>query len=194
MAKKEQMLVKLGDSTFDKIQAYYVNPDKNELSETVNDIRLRWLTVLNLRRNGYAKFKVANMLERDYGLSQAQAYIDIRNAESIFGDIYKTDKDVERMFFKEQVADFIKRARKKGDLKMEAKGFDLWAKYGGFEEDDVLFDADKFEKKDIEIAVDPKLVALLQKMLGNGVVDFNNIDATDIDFTIEEDGAKEEGS
>ncbi|AEW85899.1 hypothetical protein FCOL_05370 [Flavobacterium columnare ATCC 49512] len=194
MAKKEQMLVKLGDSTFDKIQAYYVNPDKNELSETVNDIRLRWLTVLNLRRNGYAKFKVANMLERDYGLSQAQAYIDIRNAESLFGDIYKTDKDVERMFFKEQVADFIKRARKKGDLKAEAKGFDLWAKYGGFEEDDVFFDADKFEKKDIEIAVDPKLVALMKKMFVNGVVDFNNIDATDIDFTIEEDGAKEEGS
>ncbi|MFK7049890.1 hypothetical protein V3Q77_08310 [Flavobacterium davisii] len=193
MAKKEQMLVKLGDSTFDKIQAYYVNPDKNELSETVNDIRLRWLTVLNLRRNGFAKFKVANMLERDYGLSQAQAYIDIRNAESLFGDIYKTDKDVERMFFKEQVADFIKRARKKGDLKAEAKGFDLWAKYGGFEEDDVLFDADKFEKKDIEIAVDPKLVALMKKMFVNGVVDFNNIDATDIDFTVEEDGTKEEG-
>jgi hypothetical protein len=34
------------------------------------------------------KIKIANVLERDYGISQAQAYLDIRNAGNMFANVF----------------------------------------------------------------------------------------------------------
>jgi len=94
MAKdKRPMMVKIGDSTFDKIQAFYIDPEKYPLSTTLEKIRQRWIVVMTLQLKVYPKWKIANMLEKDFGLSQAQAYIDIRNAENIFGNVIKTDNE-----------------------------------------------------------------------------------------------------
>ena len=194
MAKdKRNMLVKVGDSTFDKIQAYYVNPEKYELSETCEAIRQRWVLVVNLLLRGFPRYKIANMLEKDFGLSQAQAYLDITNAGNLFGDIHQTSKEVEKAMWREWCRDFIQRAKRRGDMKAESKGLDMYAKYGDFGAEELSFDPEKLEKKDIEITVDPKLIAVLQNMISKGVVDFNSLDVTDIDFD-SDDTAKEENS
>ena len=194
MAKdKRNMLVKVGDSTFDKIQAYYVNPEKYELSETCEAIRQRWVLVVNLLLRGFPRYKIANMLEKDFGLSQAQAYLDINNAGNLFGDIHQTSKEVEKAMWREWCRDFIQRAKRRGDMKAESKGLDMYAKYGDFGAEELSFDPEKLEKKDIEITVDPKLIAVLQNMISKGVVDFNTLDVTDIDFD-SDDTAKEENS
>jgi hypothetical protein len=194
MAKdKRNMMVKVGDSTFDKIQAYYVNPDKYELSETCEAIRQRWVLVVNLLLRGFPKYKIANTLEKDFGLSQAQAYLDINNAGNLFGDIHQTSKEVEKAMWREWCRDFIQRAKRRGDMKAESKGLDMYAKYGDFSAEELSFDPEKLEKKDIEITVDPKLITVLQNMISKGVVDFNSLDVTDIDFD-SDDTAKEEDS
>lgn len=179
---KRPMLKKIGDTTFDKIQAFYVSPDKYELSEANEKIRKRWIMVVSLMLKGFPKFKIANMLEKDFDMSQAQAYIDIRNAENIFGDIYKTSKDVEKLMWKEWVLDFKKRARRQGDLKAEAKALDLYAKYGDFEQDDLIFNPEKLEKSEIQIKLPKKLEKFLQNYISSGVADFNSLNVTDIDF------------
>lgn len=192
MAKdRRNMLVKVGDSTFDKIQAYYVNPDAFPLTETAENIRQRWVLVVNLMLRGFPRYKIANMLEKDYSLSQAQAYLDIKNATSLFGDIHETSKEVEKTIWREWCRDFIQRAKRKNDLKAEAKGLDMYAKYGDFGAEELSFDPEKLEKKDIEITVDPKLIEVLKNMISKGVVDFNTLDVTDIDFDTY-DTAKEE--
>lgn len=194
MAKdKRNMLVKVGDSTFDKIQAYYVNPDAFPLTETAENIRQRWVLVVNLMLRGFPRYKIANMLEKDYALSQAQAYLDIKNATSLFGDIHETSKEVEKTIWREWCRDFIQRAKRKNDLKAEAKGLDMYAKYGDFGAEELSFDPEKLEKKDIEITVDPKLIEVLKNMISKGVVDFNTLDVTDIDFD-PDDTAKEESN
>lgn len=182
MTKKRQMMVKVGDSTFDKIQAFYVNPDSFPLTETTEKIRQRWVMVVNLMLRGFPKYKIANMLEKDFGLSQAQAYIDIQNATSLFGDIHNTSKEVEKTIWKEWVREFIQRAKRRGDLKAEAKGLDMYAKYGDFGAEELSFDPEKLEKKDIEITVNPKLIEALQGMIAKGVIDFNTLDVTNIEF------------
>lgn len=182
MSKKRQMMVKVGDSTFDKIQAFYVNPDSFPLTETTEKIRQRWVMVVNLMLRGFPKYKIANMLEKDFGLSQAQAYIDIQNATSLFGDIHNTSKEVEKTIWKEWVREFIQRAKRRGDLKAEAKGLDMYAKYGDFGAEELSFDPEKLEKKDIEISINPKLIEALKTMIQKGVIDFNSLDVTNIDF------------
>lgn len=190
---KRSMMVKVGDSTFDKIQAFYVNPDSFPLSETTENIRQRWVLVVNLMLRGFPKYKIANMLEKDFQLSQAQAYLDINNATSLFGDINQTAKEVEKTIWKEWVREFIQRAKRKGDLKAEAKGLDMYAKYGDFGAEELSFDPEKLAKVEIQTAVDPKLIENLMKMISKGVVDFNKLDVTDIDLS-PDDATEEEDS
>jgi predicted transcriptional regulator len=191
MATKRNMMLKVGDSTFDKIQAFYVNPDAYPLSDSCENIRQRWVLVINLILRGFAKYKIANMLEKDYALSQAQAYLDIKNATSLFGDINTTSKEVEKAIWREWCRDLIQRAKRRNDLKAEAKALDMYAKYGDFAAEELSFDPEKLEKKDIEINVDPKLIALFKKMILTGVVDFNKLDVTDIELE-SNDTAEEE--
>lgn len=190
---KRSMMVKVGDSTFDKIQAFYVNPDSFPLTETTENIRQRWVLVVNLMLRGFPKYKIANMLEKDFQLSQAQAYLDINNATSLFGDIHQTSKDVEKTIWKEWVREFIQRAKRRGDLKAEAKGLDMYAKYGDFGAEELSFDPEKLAKVEIQTAVDPKLIENLMKMISKGVVDFNKLDVTDIDLS-PDDATEEENS
>jgi hypothetical protein len=67
--------------------------EKYPLSETLEAIRKRWIVVMTLQLKGYTKFKIVNMLVKDFELSEAQAYNDVRNAENIFGNINKTDNE-----------------------------------------------------------------------------------------------------
>lgn len=194
MAKnKRSMMMKVGDSTFDKIQAHYVNPDSFPLSESAENIRQRWVLVVNLMLRGFPKYKIANMLEKDFELSQAQAYLDIKNATSLFGDIHETSKEVEKTIWREWCRDFIHRAKRRGDMKAESKGLDMYAKYGDFGAEELSFDPEKLAKVEIQTAVDPKLIDNLMKMIAKGVVDFNKLDVTDIDLTAD-DTTEEEDS
>lgn len=193
MAKdKRNMMLKVGDSTFDKIQAFYVNPDSFPLTESAENIRQRWVLVVNLMLRGFPKYKIANMLEKDFSLSQAQAYLDINNASSLFGDIHQTSKEVEKAIWKEWVREFILRAKRKGDLKAEAKALDMFAKYADFAAEELSFDPEKLAKVEIQTTVDPKLIDNLMKMIAKGVVDFNKLDVTDVDLEPEEDATAEE--
>lgn len=193
MAKdKRNMMVKVGDSTFDKIQAYYVNPEKYELSETCEAIRQRWVLVVNLLLRGFPKYKIANTLEKDFGLSQAQAYLDINNAGNLFGDIHQTSKEVEKAMWREWCRDFIQRAKRRGDMKSESKGLDMYAKYGDFSAEELSFDPEKLAKVEIQTAVDQKLIDHLMLMISKGVVDFNKLDVTDIELSTDEPTEEED--
>lgn len=180
MAKTRAMMIKKGDSTFDKIQAFYIDPEHYPLSPTLEEIRIRWTLVVNLQLKAYSKIKIANMLEKDYGVSQAQAYLDIRNAGNMFANVFQTDEKVFKAMWIEWATDYLKRSKQNKDLKSEGKALDLLGKYGNLDAEALEFNADKFENKEIHIHMDKKLQLKLTEMLGGGVVDFNSLDVTDI--------------
>lgn len=182
MAKKRPMLIKTGDSTFDKIQAFYIDPENYPLSEKLEEIRIRWTLVVNLQLKAYSKIKIANMLVKDYGVCQAQAYIDIRNAGNMFANVFQTDEKVYKAMWIEWATDFLKRAKQSKDLKSEGKALDLLGKYGDLETKDLDFNPDKFENKEISINLSKNLQGKLIDMIGAGVVDFNSLDVTEVDF------------
>ena len=182
MAKKRKALLKIGDSTYDKIQAFYINPEAYPLSDAVEDIRKRWVYVTSLLLKAYPKFKIANMLEKDFGLSQAQAYLDIRNAENVFGSITKTDDEAFKVMWTEWTKDLLKRARQRKDLKAEAKALDMLAKYSDFSKDAPEFNPEKLKNDDLVVKLPKALEPYLLKAIQTGIVDFNNIDVTDIPF------------
>jgi hypothetical protein len=182
MAKGRAMLIKTGDSTFDKIQAFYIDPEHYPLSEKLEEIRIRWTLVVNLQLKAYSKIKIANVLVRDYGVCQAQAYLDIRNAGNMFANVFKTDEKVFKAMWMEWATDLLKRARQHKDLKAEAKALDLLGKYGGLDVKDLEFNPEKFENKEIHINMNKNLQGKLIELIAGGVVDFNSLDVTEVDF------------
>ena len=183
MAKtKRGMTLKIGDTTFDKIQAFYIDPEQYALSPANEAIRKRWVYVTSLMLKAYPKFKIANMLEKDFGLSQAQAYIDIRNAENVFGKIVATEKEAFKVMWVEWTKDLLKRARQRKDLKIEAKALDLLAKYSDLDAEDPDFNPDKLLDKEIKFTIKKQYLELLKQQTNTGVADFNAMGPLDIEF------------
>lgn len=182
MAKtKRAMLIKRDDSTFDKIQAFYIDPENYPLTEAVEEIRQRWIYVMSLTLRAYPKFKIANMLVQDFGLSQAQAYIDIRNAENVFGNISKTESEAFKVMWTEWTKDLLKRAIQRKDLKAESKALDLLAKYSVLNQDPEGFNPAKLENVEIQFKIPKAYLPFLKQQVSQGVDDFNLAEPLDID-------------
>jgi len=177
------MLIKRGDSTFDKILAHYINPEHFPLSETNTDILNRLNEVFALRLNHFSSQQIVNKWVKEKGISQAQAYLDIRNSEKLFGNILKSDVEGSRAIWLEHTRDSLKRCIQKGDRNNELKALKLLAEYGGFaNEDNPEFNPEKFENMEIHVNVNKDVQARLLEMLSTGSVDLNNLNVTDIDF------------
>lgn len=180
--KKRPMLVKMGDTTFDKIKAFYINPEEFPLSDKLEEIRMRWLAISNFSSKAYSKIEIANMLKRDYGISQAQAYIDIRNAENIFGTVTATESNAFKAMWIEWTKDYLKRCRQKNDRVNEAKALALLAQYGDLDKDELEFNPEKLENKELQLVIPKDQLELLKTLVSKGVVDFNNLNVTDVNF------------
>lgn len=182
-SKKRDMLIKRGDSTFDKILAYYINPEHFPLSEANAEILLRLNEVFALRLNHFSTQQILNKFVKEKGLSQAQVYLDIRNSEKLFGNVMKADTEGSRVVWLEYCRDFLKRCIQKGDRSNEAKAIKMLAEYGGLaKEENQNFNPEKFENMEIHVNVDKQVQAKLIEMLSGGSADFNSLNVTDIDF------------
>jgi hypothetical protein len=180
--KKRAMMIKIGDSTFDKIKAFYIDPERYQLTDTQEEIRQRWICIITWQLKVFSKHSIVNMLTKQFGIEQAQAYIDIRNAENIFGSITNTDNDAYKAMWMEWTKDFLKRSRISGDKKAEGKALDLLAKYGDLGADNPEFNPEKLLNKEIQIEVPKEMLKLFQEFISNGTVDLNKLNVTDIGF------------
>lgn len=182
-SKKRNMLIKRGDTTFDKILAHYINPELFPLSETNTDMLNRWNEVFALKLNHFSSQQIVNKWVKEKELSQAQAYLDIKNSEKLFGNVLKADTEGSRAIWLEYTRDSLKRCIQKGDRSNELKALKLLAEYGGFaNEDNPEFNPEKFENMEIHVNVNKEVQQRLLEMLSGGSVDLNHLNVTDIEF------------
>jgi hypothetical protein len=181
MANKRPMLVKMGDSSFDKIKAFYLDPENYPLSPTLEEIRKRWVMVRSMALNAYSKFEIVQVLVQDCGISEAQAYNDIRNSENIFGSISETEEKAFRAMWIEWAKDYLKRSRQRQDRKSEGKALDLLARYG-VRDENPDFNPEKLIHKQIVFNIPKAQLEMLKKLNSGGVVDFNSIPTQETDF------------
>lgn len=177
------MNISKGDNTFDVILAHHIDPIKFSLTDKQEEIRLRWAEVFALRLNYFSRIQVANKLVEDRGIKLAQAYIDIRNSEHLYGNVLKADKEGNRAILFEYAHKFYQRAIQQKDLKAQAKGLELMSEFGGINDmDNIEFNPEKLENKEIKIVLPKQMLEVLKGLVGKGVVDFNSLNVTDINF------------
>lgn len=186
--------IQKGDTTLEKIMAHHIDPVRFPLSPKLEEIRKRWAEVLTLSFNYYSPQQIVNKLMEDHGVSLAQAYLDVKNAQILYGNVMESDKKGKQAILYEYAHKYYQRAIQAKDLKAQAKALELMAKFGGLDEVDLAdFNPEKLENVEIKFAIPKELYQYLKMSPNQGVDDSNLSAPIDIEFeNVEEDEEQSE--
>ena len=183
MGNQHLPTIKTGDSSFDRIYAYYKDSTKYPLTEKQTELKDRWLAAFTLRQNFHSREQAANVLMEKYEISRAQAYRDLRNAERLFGNVMKADRDGSLAILSEYSHKYLLMAVKAKDLKAIGKALELMGKYAEIDkEHSINFNPDKLEDKQVKMSIDKAVSnAIVSHLDKTGVIDFNSLEIEDIE-------------
>lgn len=186
--------IQKGDTTLEKIMAHHIDPVRFPLSPKLEEIRKRWAEVLTLSFNYYSPQQIVNKLMEDHGVSLAQAYLDVKNAQILYGNVMESDKKGKQAILYEYAHKYYQRAIQAKDLKAQAKALELMAKFGGLDEIDLAdFNPEKLENVEIKFAIPKELYKYLKMGEHEGVDDSNLSAPIDIEFeNVAEDEEQDE--
>ncbi len=173
-------LINRGDTSFDKIWMHYKSPGKFPLTENQENIKERWLAAWTSLLKKKNKTRTVKVLEETFGVSRAQAFKDIRNAERLFGNVMRADRDGQMALLYEFALEGFKKSLKAEDFKA-AKGFHDAMRDCVGDENPINFNPEKLENKQIKMSVPKEVSLAIITNLKSGVLDFNNL-TVDADF------------
>lgn len=184
--------IKKGDTTLEKIMAHHIDPTRFPLSPKLETIRKRWSEVLTLSFNYYSPQQIVNKLMEDYGVGLAQAYLDVKNAQTLYGNVMESDRKGKQAILYEYAHKYYQRSIQAKDLKAQAKALELMAKFGGLDEVDLAdFNPEKLENVEIKFSVPKEYLKLLSIENTKAVQDFNATGPI-LDITHQEVGNEED--
>lgn len=191
MAIQHLPTIKTGDSSFDKIYAYYKDSTKYPLTQKQTELKDRWLAAFTLRQNFHSREQAANVLMEKYDISRAQAYRDLKNAERLFGNVMKADRDGSLAILLEYSHKFLLMAVKAKDLKAIGKALELMGKYAEVDKENAInFNPEKLENKPVKMSINKEVGNAILSHLLTGSLDFNNL-TVDTDFEEVEDNGED---
>lgn len=170
------------DSLYQRISASYIDENFQLLpAEEAVKTRLRHIHGLRLS-NKYSKHQAIQIHIREMGVSQATAYRDYSWAMQIFGDIEKSDLQAERLILAERYWELYQRALKKDELEQARRALDSYKSLFNFDKEEKEINFEKITANEYHIRMSRKSAKMLRAALTSGVVDFNNLPATDTDY------------
>jgi len=170
------------DSLYQRISASYIDENFQLLpAEEAVKTRLRHIHGLRLS-NKYSKHQAIQIHIREMGVSQATAYRDYSWAMQIFGDIEKSDLQAERLILAERYWELYQRALKKDELEQARRALDSYKSLFNFDKEEREINFEKITANEYHIKMSRKSAKMLRAALTSGVVDFNNLPATDTDY------------
>ncbi len=171
------------DSSFQRIKASYLDDNAVVLTdkELVRKERLAKAWGLRLN-NKYSTHQVIQILRKDFGISQATAYRDYNWAMQIYGDLDAVNLAAEKQILKEAFWNEYQIAKKKGDGELALKALKEYRGLFDFSADENQIDPNKIQAHEYHIQMPRSAYKKMDAIFKDGVVDFNNIDAEDIDY------------
>ena len=181
MSLPKRILVKTGDTTYDKIFAHFIDEKKYKLTPLQTQIKDRLLAAWTLRLNFHSTEQGVNVYMKKYSLSRAQAFRDISRAERLFGSLSKTTKDGKRAVWAEYVHKYLQLSLESKDLKSVGKALDLLERaYELDKTESVSFNPEKLVDKEVKFSVSKESMKIMTALVASGVVDLNNPPAIEI--------------
>ena len=170
------------DSLYQRISASYID-DSFQLEPAEEAIKTRLRHIHGLRlSNKYSKHQAIQIHIREMGVSQATAYRDYSWAMQIFGELDKSDLQAERLILAERYWELYQRALKKDELEQARRALDSYKSLFNFDKEEKEINFEKITANEYHIRMSRKSAKMLRAALASGVVDFNNLPATDTDY------------
>jgi hypothetical protein len=136
----------VSDFTFERISQYY-RSDNVTLSPQDEAIRIRWSACfMQLNDEMNTDRDVVLFLIKQFGISEGQAYKDIRNARRLFGDVRSYTKEAMRYHVTQWAIELLRLSKMKKDLRGMEKALERITKaYNLDKEDQDLPDPERFQ-------------------------------------------------
>lgn len=163
-------------STKDKIFAYYLDSESVKLTDKEEVIHQRWIACFSLLIQYHSPMQVVNVMKQRFGISDAQAYRDLRDSADIFGDVTATSKNAYRHILFEFAMKVFQLAATKNDLGEMNKSLITMVKLKGLDKEDPdLPDFSLLQNNNYEIKLEPSQQEQLMKMLSKGVINVDDL-------------------
>lgn len=164
-------------TTFDKIQEFWLSGGNVDLTPKQNEINKRWKFAFMMMENeGYLDRDIANAMVKEFDISKAHAYRDIKSAKALFGDVVNIDIKLERYFALQSAKQLLRVAKAKNDLKAWGTALSRIIEIAGINSDNV--DADfykKLEQHNVFINISDHDQKLLEFINQSGSFDFSKL-------------------
>lgn len=181
---KETVLRKKDSRTSIEVIKEYILDTKGrvELSEINKAIyeRLKFAW-FQMTQQHYSRTQTVSIIEKHFGITERQAYIDVNEALSLFGDMSKVEKEAMRMIIYEAGMKTFQLAAAQKDPKAMATALKVVSKGLGLEREDTdPPDYSKLEQNIYVIQIDESQKKNIDKLLGqSGTIDLNKIEYLD---------------
>jgi hypothetical protein len=181
---------KTNDTTFDRIYKYFFNTNTRiELTEEEQRISSRWERAWLFLNRHRGRKAVADLLMRQFGISQSVAFDDVKKAMHLFGTSDENVKSAKRAIAEEAFLKGADKAWKDGNLEMYHKFMKEYAAVNQLDAETnntIAENIKNLKPQTINIVADPT-------KLMNQAREIQNALAQDIDF-IESTNEKGEGT
>ena len=136
----------ISDTTFDRISQFYFS-DETVLAPEDEAIRIRWSTCfMQLNDELNTDRDVSVFMVKQFGISEGQAYKDIRNCRRLFGDVRTYTKEAMRYHVTQWAIELLKLAKMKKDLRGMEKALERITKAYNLDKEDLdLPDPSRFQ-------------------------------------------------
>jgi hypothetical protein len=136
----------IADTTFERISQFYFS-DETVLAPEDEAIRIRWSTCfMQLNDELNTDRDVSVFMVKQFGISEGQAYKDIRNCRRLFGDVRTYTKEAMRYHVTQWAIELLKMAKLKKDLRGMEKALERITKAYNLDKEDLsLPDPAKFQ-------------------------------------------------
>jgi len=183
MSNKLTKRVKLDrETTIDKIMASFFD-DKITLTVKQSEKKRRMETAFSHMRLMLSIQQTAKRLREEFGVSEATAYRDIKDATTIFGDIHDVNARGVRIVLREAYWRAYQLALKAENIELQMKALDRFKEMFDWDDDMTNEELkDKIQAHVYNIKISRDTAKALKKQLNTGVIDFNDFGAEYADF------------
>lgn len=170
------------DSMFQQIKASFLD-DAFQLTPEAEEKKKRLRHAFSLRlKNKYSRHQTVEILQKEHNISQSTAYRDYDWAMQLFGDLDKTDKNAERMILADAYWQLYQMSLQERNIEQARKALDSYKSMFNFEDNGIEIDPNKIQAHEYNIHLSREGNKILRETLAKGVVDFNSVEAEEIDF------------
>lgn len=101
----------------DQIEFWYTSDFDFDLPERAEEKKIRMIWIWDKAKKGYPTTKLVNMFAKKFGCTTRRAHYQLNDAKKLFGDMEKTDIQVEKYLVTQMAKDTYRKAIKEGDIK-----------------------------------------------------------------------------